>query len=76
MEKEDFTNYLSRKVIIGLNDSRSFKGFLKSINDNEIVLLNTQYDKEVRLPIRQIISIKVSVNNFEKFKPCKKFFCS
>lgn len=76
MEKEELTNYLSRKVLIGLSDSRNFRGFLKSITDNEAILLNPQYDKEIRLPIREIISIRVSANHFERFKPYKKFFWS
>lgn len=74
MEAEELRNYLSRKVLIGLSNGQKYRGFLVRINENEVILENAQYEKEIVLPINSIISIRVSINYFEKFKSYRKFF--
>jgi small nuclear ribonucleoprotein (snRNP)-like protein len=72
MNKTDLDNYLSRKVIISLSDGSKYRGFLKKIDNENIILQNLQYSKEIVLRIDQVISIRILSDFFEKFR--KHFF--
>ena len=73
MEAEELKNYLCRRVIITLNDSQRFKGYFKKIdNGNAILNISTSYkfntSKDIVLPIKDIIGIRIWTNFFDKFK--------